>query len=194
MAWGKIEYVLYYSLFGELYALEPWAKLKEQGHEYSRTSNPTRSSLEALLTSLETSPSSSTGAFARENTSGGECLVFASGSAATAAMCSWVALAVEEGGAGGGDGIKGGGGHILAVNDVVSLVIDSARIHLTNVLVWRDREVFVPCSSIHGSAGDIPGYGESWRRRYTGCDTLRYSGQLASCRDHLRGKSQRDLA
>jgi hypothetical protein len=33
-------------------------------------------------------------------------------------MCHWVALAVEEGGAGGTDGVNHGGGHILAVNDV----------------------------------------------------------------------------
>jgi cystathionine gamma-lyase len=45
-------------------------------------------------------------------------VVFASGSAGTAAMCHWAALAVEEGGAGGANGKDHGGGHILAVNDV----------------------------------------------------------------------------
>ena len=45
-------------------------------------------------------------------------MVFASGSAGTAAMCHWAALAVEEGGAGGANGKDHGGGHILAVNDV----------------------------------------------------------------------------
>ena len=50
--------------------------------------------------------------------SGGDAVVFASGSAGTAAMCHWAALAVEEGGAGGANGKDHGGGHILAVNDV----------------------------------------------------------------------------
>lgn len=90
-----------------------------QGHEYSRTSNPTRLALESLITSLETSPSHSTSRSGRNDASGGDCLVFASGSAATAAMCSWVALDTKEGGAGGRDRAAGGGGHVLAVNDVV---------------------------------------------------------------------------
>lgn len=81
---------------------------QHRGHEYSRSSNPTRSLLERQLTSLETGGP-------------GESLVFASGSAATAALASWVSLAGKEGGAGGADGFSGGGGHILAVNDVVSL-------------------------------------------------------------------------
>ncbi|KAK4688367.1 hypothetical protein P7C73_g1740, partial [Tremellales sp. Uapishka_1] len=82
-----------------------------RGHEYSRTSNPTRSDLETLLTSLETWS-------ATQSPAGGETLVFASGSAATAALAHWVSLSSEEGGAGGEDGKTGGGGHILAVNDV----------------------------------------------------------------------------
>lgn len=45
--------------------------------------------------------------------------MFSSGSAATAAIAHWVTLTKKEGGAGGADG-NGGGGHILAVNDVVS--------------------------------------------------------------------------
>lgn len=80
---------------------------RHRGHEYSRSSNPTRSILESLLTSLETIDSS------------GESLIFSSGSAATAALASWVSLALKEGGAGGTDGLNGGGGHVLAVNDVV---------------------------------------------------------------------------
>ncbi|GFZ50633.1 hypothetical protein JCM24511_08391 [Saitozyma sp. JCM 24511] len=89
---------------------------KHKGHEYARSSNPTRSQLEALLTSLETSPISATSESSHEDVSGGDACVFASGSAATAAMVYWVSLQREEGGAG-GDG-KGGGGHILAINDV----------------------------------------------------------------------------
>ena len=78
-----------------------------------------------MITSLETSPSSSTAndGDRRHDASSGDTLVFASGSAATAAMCSWVSLNVEEGGAGGAGGVyggRGGGGHVLAVNDVVS--------------------------------------------------------------------------
>lgn len=90
----------------------------EQGYEYARSSNPTRNQLEALLTSLETSPSSSVTDDSHGDASGGDAVVFASGSAGTAAMCHWVALAVEEGGAGGANGKDHGGGHILAVNDV----------------------------------------------------------------------------
>jgi cystathionine gamma-lyase len=93
---------------------------KHRGHEYARSSNPTRSQLEALLTSLETSPASATSESSHEDVSGGEALVFASGSAATAAMVYWVSLQAEEGGAGGKDGY---GGHILAINDVVSAVL-----------------------------------------------------------------------
>lgn len=48
--------------------------------------------------------------------------MFASGSAATAALCHWVTLEVGEGGGGGKDGKTGGGGHVLAVNDVVRLL------------------------------------------------------------------------
>lgn len=70
------------------------------------------------MTSLETSPISATSESSHEDVSGGDACVFASGSAATAAMVYWVSLQREEGGAG-GDG-KGGGGHILAINDVVS--------------------------------------------------------------------------
>ena len=81
------------------------------GHDYSRSSNPTRSILEAQLTSLETGSHSVT--------DGAESLVFASGSAATAALASWVSLSAKEGGAGGTDGVSGNGGHILAINDVV---------------------------------------------------------------------------
>lgn len=81
-----------------------------QGFDYSRSGNPTRSALERLLTSLETAPLSD---------AQGESFVFSSGSAATAAMAHWVALAKKEGGAGGANG-NGGGGHVLAVNDVVS--------------------------------------------------------------------------
>ncbi len=83
------------------------------GHDYSRSSNPTRSLLEAQITALETAPS-------RNVTHEPESLVFASGSAATAALASWVSLTTKEGGAGGRDGVSGGGGHILAINDVVS--------------------------------------------------------------------------
>ncbi|WWD18706.1 hypothetical protein CI109_103160 [Kwoniella shandongensis] len=90
---------------------------KPRVYEYSRSANPTRSALEALLTSLETCPSSFTSEDAHHDASGGESLVFASGSAATAAVAHWVSLAEAEGGAGGKDG-QGGGGHILAVNDV----------------------------------------------------------------------------
>lgn len=71
-----------------------------------------------LLTSLETSPSSQISDDSHDETSKADAVVFASGSAATAAMCHWVALAVEEGGAGGSDGTNHGGGHILAINDV----------------------------------------------------------------------------
>ncbi|WWC71009.1 uncharacterized protein I206_104962 [Kwoniella pini CBS 10737] len=88
-----------------------------RGFDYSRSSNPTRSDLESLLTSLETCPSATVANDARHDASGGESLVFASGSAATAAIAHWVTLNKEEGGAGGKDG-KGFGGHILAVNDV----------------------------------------------------------------------------
>ncbi|NXD32486.1 CGL lyase, partial [Spelaeornis formosus] len=85
------------------------------GHDYSRSSNPTRSILEELITSLETTPAQRDH---HHDQSGGESLVFASGSAATAALASWVSLATVEGGAGGSDGSNGGGGHILAINDV----------------------------------------------------------------------------
>ncbi|ORY22019.1 pyridoxal phosphate-dependent transferase [Naematelia encephala] len=92
------------------------------GFEYSRTGNPTRNQLEHLLTSLETSSSAQVTDSVDERydeTSGGaDSLVFASGSAATATMCAWVSLAVDEGGAGGRDGVNGLGGHVLAVNDV----------------------------------------------------------------------------
>ncbi|AAW47151.1 hypothetical protein CNBN1680 [Cryptococcus deneoformans B-3501A] len=81
---------------------------KTRGFDYSRSGNPTRSSLEQLLTSLETAPLSD---------AQGESFVFSSGSAATAAIAHWVTLTKKEGGAGGADG-NGGGGHILAVNDV----------------------------------------------------------------------------
>ncbi|KAL7420696.1 cystathionine gamma-lyase cys3 [Cryptotrichosporon argae] len=84
---------------------------KHRGHEYSRTSNPTRAELERLLASLETSPSA-------DDAGEAEALVFASGSAATAAIAHWATLARAEGGAGGRDGERGGGGHVLAVNDV----------------------------------------------------------------------------
>ncbi|WVR06566.1 hypothetical protein IAU60_003597 [Kwoniella sp. DSM 27419] len=87
------------------------------GYDYSRSGNPSRGALEELLTSLETSPSGPVGPDAREDVSGGETLVFSSGSAATAAIAHWVTLAEVEGGAGGRDG-NGGGGHILSVNDV----------------------------------------------------------------------------
>lgn len=46
--------------------------------------------------------------------------MFASGSAATAAIAYWAALQRKEGGGGGADGVSGGGGHVLAVNDCVS--------------------------------------------------------------------------
>lgn len=65
------------------------------------------------MTSLETGDTLS-------GDTGGDTLAFASGLAATAAVCRWVSLAADEGGAGGTDGRTGGGGHILAVNDVVS--------------------------------------------------------------------------
>ncbi|ADV25779.1 cystathionine gamma-lyase [Cryptococcus gattii E566] len=81
---------------------------KTRGFDYSRSGNPTRSALERLLTSLDTAPSSD---------AQGESFVFSSGSAATAAMAHWVTLTKKEGGAGGADG-NGGGGHVLAVNDV----------------------------------------------------------------------------
>jgi len=68
--------------------------------------------------SLETAPSSSVSKNSHHDASGGEAVVFASGSAATAAMCHWAALGAEEGGAGGANGRDHGGGHILAVNDV----------------------------------------------------------------------------
>ena len=64
----------------------------------------------------------------RQDESSGDALVFASGSAATAAMCSWVTLQAKEGGAGGVDGFSGGGGHILAVNDVVSCSLSHGMI------------------------------------------------------------------
>ncbi|WVQ84987.1 hypothetical protein IAT38_007151 [Cryptococcus sp. DSM 104549] len=92
-------------------------KLQAQGFDYSRSDNPTRSALEALLTSLETSPAGAVAEDARGDASGGDTLVFSSGSAATAAIAHWVTLTAAEGGAGGKDG-NGGGGHILAVNDV----------------------------------------------------------------------------
>nr|XP_018262098.1 cystathionine gamma-lyase [Kwoniella dejecticola CBS 10117]OBR84256.1 cystathionine gamma-lyase [Kwoniella dejecticola CBS 10117] len=88
-----------------------------RGFDYSRSSNPTRSDLESVLTSLETCPSATVANDARHDASGGDSLVFASGSAATAAVAHWITLSKEEGGAGGKDG-KGHGGHILAVNDV----------------------------------------------------------------------------
>ena len=96
---------------------------KPRGYDYSRSSNPTREILEEVLTSLETSPTSAVSdgpGGSRSDASGGETLVFASGSAGTAALAAWVSLGVEEGGAGGGGG-NGGGGHVLAVNDVVSV-------------------------------------------------------------------------
>jgi cystathionine gamma-lyase len=96
----------------------------DQGYDYSRSINPTRSALEAVLTSLETSPASSTtsnGQHDQHDGSGGDSLVFASGSAATAAISHWVSLPTVEGGAGGKDGENGVGGHILAVNDVVRI-------------------------------------------------------------------------
>lgn len=97
---------------------------KPRGFEYSRSSNPTRKTLEEVLTSLETSPVGLVGdgnGGARDDESGGETLVFASGSAGTAALAAWVSLEEEEGGAGGvGKASEGGGGHVLAVNDVVS--------------------------------------------------------------------------
>lgn len=36
-------------------------------------------------------------------------------------MAYWASLQRSEGGGGGEDGVKGGGGHVLAVNDCVSL-------------------------------------------------------------------------
>nr|XP_019045358.1 cystathionine gamma-lyase [Kwoniella bestiolae CBS 10118]OCF24288.1 cystathionine gamma-lyase [Kwoniella bestiolae CBS 10118] len=87
------------------------------GYDYSRSGNPTRTDLESLLTSLETCPSQTIANDARHDASGGESLVFASGSAATAAVAHWVTLSEKECGAGGRDG-NGHGGHILAVNDV----------------------------------------------------------------------------
>ena len=54
-----------------------------------------------------------------------ESLVFASGSAATAAMCSWISLPKVEG----GDSDGHGGGHVLAVNDVVSHVMRVGAYH-----------------------------------------------------------------
>lgn len=98
----------------------------DQGYDYSRSINPTRSALEAVLTSLETSPASSTtsnGQHDQHDGSGGDSLVFASGSAATAAISHWVSLPTVEGGAGGKDGENGVGGHILAVNDVVRILM-----------------------------------------------------------------------
>jgi hypothetical protein len=94
---------------------------KQGGHDYSRGSNPTRTALESLLTSLETCPDSYTSVDGHDDASGGEALVFASGSAATAAMAYWASLQRSEGGGGGSDGVKGGGGHVLAVNDCVSM-------------------------------------------------------------------------
>ncbi|OCF37286.1 cystathionine gamma-lyase [Kwoniella heveanensis BCC8398] len=91
---------------------------KMRGYDYSRSGNPTRSALEELLTSLETSPSGAVSQDSRSDASIGESLVFASGSAATAAVAHWVTLSAKEGGAGGKDGSTGGGGHILSVNDV----------------------------------------------------------------------------
>nr|ODN80213.1 cystathionine gamma-lyase [Cryptococcus depauperatus CBS 7841] len=76
---------------------------KTRGFDYSRGGNPTRAALEELLTSLETSSGAS--------------FVFSSGSAATAAVSHWATLTQEEGGAGGVTG-NGGGGHILAVNEL----------------------------------------------------------------------------
>ena len=82
---------------------------KDRGFDYSRSANPTRNLLEAQITSLETSSGK------------GETVAFASGSAATSALASWVSLESKEGGAGGKDGSSGGGGHVLAINDVVCL-------------------------------------------------------------------------
>ncbi|ODN81939.1 hypothetical protein L202_02280 [Cryptococcus amylolentus CBS 6039] len=92
-------------------------KLRGQGFDYSRSGNPTRAALEELLTSLETAPASKTSPDARQDASGGDSFVFSSGSAATAAIGIWASLSKAEGGAGGSDG-NGGGGHVLAVNDV----------------------------------------------------------------------------
>ena len=89
-----------------------------QGYEYARSANPTRHELESLLTSLETCPSSHTSSDSHKDVSGGDALVFSSGSAGTAAVVHWASLGVEEGGAGGRDGKGHGGGHILAINDV----------------------------------------------------------------------------
>jgi cystathionine gamma-lyase len=100
---------------------------KHRGYDYSRSSNPTRNTLESLLTSLETCPVSRTSESHHDDRSGGETLVFASGSAGTAALASWVSLTSDEGGAGGKDGVSGGGGHVLAVNDVVSSALCPER-------------------------------------------------------------------
>ncbi|EIW67699.1 cystathionine gamma-lyase [Tremella mesenterica] len=91
---------------------------KHRGYEYARSANPTRTQLEALVTSLETSPYFASGEDSHVDVSGAASFVFGSGSAATAAMCVWAGLQANEGGGGGKDGVNGGGGHVLAVNDV----------------------------------------------------------------------------
>lgn len=90
-------------------------QLTPQGFEYSRSDNPTRAALEQTLASLDTQG----GPYGQGPA--GEALVFASGSAATAAIAYWASLQRKEGGGGGRDGVSGGGGHILAVNDCVSI-------------------------------------------------------------------------
>ncbi|WVF68843.1 hypothetical protein IAT40_003616 [Kwoniella sp. CBS 6097] len=88
------------------------------GYDYSRSVNPTRLALEDLLTSLETGTSSNQGDDHSSTIGGrGKTFVFASGSAGTNAICNWVTRSVGQNGAGGRDG-NGGGGHVLAINDV----------------------------------------------------------------------------
>jgi hypothetical protein len=91
-------------------------------------------------------------------------------------MCSWVALAAEEGGAGGSDGVKGSGGHVLAVNDVVSRCVGDGHGMLIKA-VWGNGEVSVSRVQVDGSGGDVSGHGKGRGGGYPSGDQTRYTGK-----------------
>ena len=142
-----------------------------QGYEYARSANPTRTELESLLTSLETCPSSHTSDDSHKDISGGDAVVFSSGSACTAAAVHWAALGVEEGGAGGRDGKGHGGGHILAVNDVYG---GTAR-----MLSRTSKPLGVETTFLNFEEAGEQGIRDALRP-----DTrVRFRGETATCRD-----------
>ena len=96
-------------------------------------------------------------------------------------MVQWAALAKAEGGGGGKDGLSGGGGHVLAVSDIVRFTSGCmSSIAHSSRKVWWDPKISLAGGDKQRNHCGIPEHDESRATGDKGCNSARHPGESPS--------------